>query len=131
MTGGEPKRFDPSHPETNGMIDYFTSRLSGVQTRYSISDIEAFRADAGMSFRKAPAGIVTGEVGEAVIRFGGRVFSDIGNANASVQLPMSSVLGSEKWRNLIIEVERRVEGMESYEQRRELNGVRLIYRITF
>jgi len=74
---------------------------------------------------------VTGEVGEAVIRFGGRVFSDIGNANASVQLPMSSVLGSEKWRNLIIEVERRVEGMESYEQRRELNGVRLIYRITF
>ncbi|HEY5616098.1 MAG TPA: hypothetical protein VIL52_08735 [Bacteroidota bacterium] len=74
---------------------------------------------------------VTGEVGEAVIRFGGRVFSDIGNANASVQLPMSSVLGSDSWRNLIIEVERRVEGMESFEQRRELNGVRLIYRITF
>jgi hypothetical protein len=74
---------------------------------------------------------LTGEVGEAVIRFGGRVFSDISNANWSVQLPMSSVLGSEKWRNLIIEAERRVEGVEAYEQRRESNGVRLVYRITF
>jgi hypothetical protein len=44
---------------------------------------------------------------------------------------MSSVLGSEKWRNLIIEAERRVEGVEAYEQRRESNGVRLVYRITF
>jgi len=74
---------------------------------------------------------LTGEVGEAVIRFGGRVFSDISNANWSVQLPMSSVLGSEKWRNLIIEAERRVEGVETYEQRRESNSVRLVYRITF
>ncbi|MGH2567438.1 MAG: translocation/assembly module TamB domain-containing protein, partial [Bacteroidota bacterium] len=74
---------------------------------------------------------VTGEVGEAVIRFGGRVFSDISNTNWSVQLPLGGVLGSEKWRNLIIEAERRVEGVESYEQRRESNGLRLIYRITF
>ncbi len=74
---------------------------------------------------------VTGEIGEAIIRFGGRVFSDIGNTSASVQLPLSSVLGSEKWRNLVIEAERRVEGVESYEQRRESNGVRLLYRIVF
>lgn len=74
---------------------------------------------------------VTGEIGEAIIRFGGRVFSDISNTSVSVQLPMSSVLGSEKWRNLIIEAERRVEGVESYEQRRESNGVRLLYRIVF
>lgn len=64
---GELERFDPSHPETNGMIDYFTSRMSGIQTRYSISDLEAFRSDAGMSFRKAPAGIVSGEVGEGTL----------------------------------------------------------------
>lgn len=67
VADGELNRFDPSHPETNGMIDYFTSRLSGVQTRYSITDLEAFRADEGMSFRKAPAGIVTGEIGEGVL----------------------------------------------------------------
>jgi 5-methyltetrahydropteroyltriglutamate--homocysteine methyltransferase len=67
VADGELNRFDPSHPETNGMIDYFTSRMSGVQTRFSISDIEAFRSDAGMSFRKAPAGIVTAELGEGVL----------------------------------------------------------------
>ena len=67
VADGELNRFDPSHPETNGMIDYFTSRMSGIQTRYSISDLEAFRADVGMSFRKAPAGIVAGEVGEGTL----------------------------------------------------------------
>lgn len=67
VADGELNRFDPSHPETNGMIDYFVSRMSGVQTKYSISDIERFRADAGMSFRAAPAGIVTGEIGEGVL----------------------------------------------------------------
>lgn len=67
IAAGELERFDPSHPETNGMIDYFTTRLSGIQTRYSISDLEAFRADPGMRFRKAPAGIVTGEVGEGTL----------------------------------------------------------------
>ena len=67
VAAGELDRFDPSHPETNGMIDYFTSRMSGIQTRYSITDIETFRADDAMSFRKAPAGIVTGEVGEGTL----------------------------------------------------------------
>lgn len=67
IASGELERFDPGHPETNGMIDYFTSRLAGVQTRYSISEIEAFRAEPGMAFRNAPAGIVTGEIGEGVL----------------------------------------------------------------
>lgn len=67
VADGELNRFDPSHPETNGMIDYFVSRMSGVQTRYSVSDIDAFRADQGMSFRSDPAGIVTGEIGEGVL----------------------------------------------------------------
>jgi 5-methyltetrahydropteroyltriglutamate--homocysteine methyltransferase len=67
VADGELNRFDPSHPETNGMIDYFTSRMSGVRTRYSVSDLEVFRADAGMTFRKAPAGIVDGVVGEGVL----------------------------------------------------------------
>ena len=67
VADGELNRFDPSHPETNGMIDYFTSRMSGVRTRYSVSDLEVFRADAGMTFRKAPAGIVDGIIGEGVL----------------------------------------------------------------
>ncbi len=67
VADGELNRFDPSHPETNGMIDYFVSRMSGVQTSYSVSDIEAFRADQGMAFRSDPAGIVSGEIGEGVL----------------------------------------------------------------
>ena len=32
VADGELNRFDPSHPETNGMIDYFVSQFSGVHT---------------------------------------------------------------------------------------------------
>ena len=67
VADGELNRFDPSHPETNGMIDYFTSRMSGIRAEYSISDLEAFRSDPGMSFRKAPAGIVFDAIGDGVL----------------------------------------------------------------
>jgi len=67
VADGELNRFDPSHPETNGMIDYFVSRMSGVETEYSLTDIEAFQADQGMSFRAAPAGVVSDAIGEGVL----------------------------------------------------------------
>ena len=56
VADGELNRFDPSHPETNGMIDYFVSQFSGVRTEYSISDLDLFQAEVGMAFRTAPAG---------------------------------------------------------------------------
>lgn len=71
VTDGELNRFDPSHPETNGMIDYFVRQLHGIRTRFSISDLERFRADAGLSYRAAPAGIVTGEIGEGTLNLRG------------------------------------------------------------
>ena len=67
VADGELNRFDPSHPETNGMIDYFVSQLSGVRTKYSISDLDQFAADRGMAFRAAPAGVVTEAVGEGTL----------------------------------------------------------------
>ncbi len=67
VADGELNRFDPSHPETNGMIDYFVSRMDGIRTRYSITDIAKFREDAGVSYRTDPAGIVTGEIGEGTL----------------------------------------------------------------
>lgn len=67
VAGGELDRFDVSHPETNGMIDYFTSRMSGIRSRFSISDIEAFRRDAGVAYRTVPAGIVESSIGEGVL----------------------------------------------------------------
>jgi 5-methyltetrahydropteroyltriglutamate--homocysteine methyltransferase len=62
ISDGELQRFDPGHPETNGMIDYFVSKMDGIRTRYSLADIEQFRADAGVSYRAAPAGVVAEKV---------------------------------------------------------------------
>jgi 5-methyltetrahydropteroyltriglutamate--homocysteine methyltransferase len=67
IADGELNRFDPSHPETNGMIDYFVSRMDAIATRFSVSDLEKFRADAGIAYRAEPAGVVTGEIGEGTL----------------------------------------------------------------
>ncbi|MBI5280275.1 MAG: cobalamin-independent methionine synthase II family protein [Candidatus Solibacter usitatus] len=67
IADGELNRFDPSHPETNGMIDYFVSRMDGIRTRFSLTDIEEFRRDAGLTYRSDPAGIVTGPVSGGVL----------------------------------------------------------------
>jgi hypothetical protein len=75
---------------------------------------------------------LTGQVGEVVYRMGGRVLTDLTNANASVELPMSYVLGVGGLRNFILTLERRVEEIQNAEeQRRSSNGVRLFYRIIF
>jgi len=74
---------------------------------------------------------LSGEIGEAVLRFGGRVLNDIRNTNFSVELPMSSIAGIESWRNLILTVERRVEGIENIQENRKSSGARLLYRINF
>lgn len=67
VADGELNRFDPSHPETNGMIDYFVSRMDGIRTRFSIADIQRFRTDSGLAYRAEPAGAVVGEVGEGTL----------------------------------------------------------------
>jgi hypothetical protein len=76
---------------------------------------------------------VAGQVGEAVIRAGGHVFTgDFGNTNVSVELPMSYVVRVDALHNLILTLERRVEGIQNAEeQRRASNGVRLFYRFIF
>jgi hypothetical protein len=75
---------------------------------------------------------VTGQVGKAVYRMGGRVLTDLTNANVSVEFPMSSIVNSERYRNLILTFERRVEGIQNTEeQHRASNGIRLFYRFIF
>lgn len=63
-TDGELYRFDPSHPDTNGMIEYFIRRMGGIAGEVGISDGAAFRAKREMSFRRKPAGVVTDALGE-------------------------------------------------------------------
>jgi 5-methyltetrahydropteroyltriglutamate--homocysteine methyltransferase len=67
VADGELNRFDPSHPETNGMIDYFVTRMDGIRSRFSVTDIDEFRRDAGMTYRTDPAGIVVSEITEGTL----------------------------------------------------------------
>src|SRR4030081_273856 len=66
-TDGELYRFDINHPDTNGMIEYFISPMAGVRTAMGRSDWEAFQKLQPMSFRRKPAGVVTGALGEGAL----------------------------------------------------------------
>jgi 5-methyltetrahydropteroyltriglutamate--homocysteine methyltransferase len=63
-TDGELYRFDINHPDTNGMIDYFVRPMDGVRTTLGRSDWEAFAQLQPMGFRRKPAAVVTGPLGE-------------------------------------------------------------------
>jgi len=63
-TDGELYRFDVSHPDTNGMIEYFVRRLGGIRSDTGRADSEAFRSKAEMRFRSRPAGVVVAPVTE-------------------------------------------------------------------
>ncbi len=64
LTDGELMRFDPSHPETNGMVDYFASRMEGIRKHFTLSDFERFRADRVSGYRLLTAGMVVGTIRE-------------------------------------------------------------------
>lgn len=66
-TDGELYRFDVNHPDTNGMIEYFISRMGGISTAVGLSDARAFRAKQEMSFRRKPAGVVNRPITEGVL----------------------------------------------------------------
>jgi hypothetical protein len=74
---------------------------------------------------------VTAEISSAVIRFGGRVIEGINNTNVSVEIPVGSVFGSDRWRNLLFKYERKVDAVESVDQRTQSNSLSLFYRIIF
>lgn len=63
-TDGELYRFDINHPDTNGMIEYFVSRLGGIDSKVSRADGAAFRAKKEMGFRSKPAAVVRGPITE-------------------------------------------------------------------
>lgn len=60
---GEMYRFDPNHPETNGMIEFFIRPMEGIRMQLTDAEIADFRSLPGMEFRRVPAGIVDGDIG--------------------------------------------------------------------
>ena len=64
---GELYRFDPDHPETNGMIDYFVGPMAGVRTEISFAEAAAWRKSAGAGYRRRPPGVVEGPLGSGAL----------------------------------------------------------------
>ena len=64
---GELYRFDLNHPETNGMIEYFTRPMSGIRSDIGFSEWLAYSRGAGMKFRTRPPGVVEGPVGAGTL----------------------------------------------------------------
>jgi len=77
-TDGELYRFDINHPDTNGMIDYFVRPMDGVRTALGRADWEAFSRLQPMGFRRKPAAVVTGELGEGALN----IYADCASAAA-------------------------------------------------
>ena len=67
VTDGELSRFDVSHPETNGMIEYFVRRMDGVKTTLGLADLRRFAEDERMAYRAQPAGAVIGPIGPGTL----------------------------------------------------------------
>ncbi len=63
MSDGELLRFDPSHRETNGMIETFVAPLEGVDAQPTDDETAAFSERAGLAFRRRPPGVVRGPIG--------------------------------------------------------------------
>jgi 5-methyltetrahydropteroyltriglutamate--homocysteine methyltransferase len=67
ITDGEFIRFNPSHPETNGMVDYFVSQLEGIRSHFAAADFERFRADRASGRGLLTAGMVVGKIGDGTL----------------------------------------------------------------
>ncbi len=63
-TDGELYRFDVNHPDTNGMIEYFTRPLAGIRSKIGRQEWQEFRQQQRMAFRAKPAGVVESALGE-------------------------------------------------------------------
>jgi 5-methyltetrahydropteroyltriglutamate--homocysteine methyltransferase len=67
VVDGELYRFDPNHPETNGMIEYFVRAMGGIRSEIRRSDIELFHSQAHLGFRRRPSAVVEGPVDEGTL----------------------------------------------------------------
>lgn len=88
VADGELYRWDVSHPDTNGMIEYFIRPMDGIRSRVTRSDVEEFRRLEGMSFRSAPAGVVEAAIDEGTLSLG----EDYRRARACTSNPMKFTL---------------------------------------
>jgi len=90
ITDGELNRFEPNHPDTNGMIEYFIRRFSGINTRIGVTDWKTFQRNETMSFRRKPAGVVYDEIGEGSLNLYEDCARSVNLANAPFKFTLTS-----------------------------------------
>jgi hypothetical protein len=74
---------------------------------------------------------LSGVIGDAYWTFGGMVFSDINNANISLQWSLGSIIQSQRMRNFMFELNRKIDPLETSDVRRPTSGARFYYRFAF
>ena len=67
VADGELYRWDINHSETNGMIDYFVSRMAGVQRELTDEQLARWKAKPGNAFRAQPPGVVVDPLGAGTL----------------------------------------------------------------
>jgi len=89
-TDGELYRFDVNHPETNGMIEYFITPLAGVRSTIGRRDALEFQRKQGMGFRRKPAGVVEGPLGEGSLNLPSDCERSISVAGGNLKFTVTS-----------------------------------------
>ncbi len=64
---GELYRFDVNHPETNGMIEYFVRPMAGMRTEIDFDELQEYRKQTGMEFRRRPPAVADGPMGAGTL----------------------------------------------------------------
>jgi 5-methyltetrahydropteroyltriglutamate--homocysteine methyltransferase len=70
LSDGELNRYDPSHPDTNGMIEYFVKPLANVRGEVTRLEERKFQELTHMRFRSQAAGVVEGQISEGTLNLG-------------------------------------------------------------
>lgn len=108
-----------------------SSALSGALTNFlsrQFSFIRSFGLGYNSSSILSPDLNITTQFGNAVIKVGGQVFSDINNTDVSVDYPLARILGNR----LYLQLSRRVSlSNRYYYQRETINMLRLFYQLSF
>ena len=88
LVDGELGRFDVNHPDTNGMIDYFIAKMTGVDTHLTRRDLERFGGEEVAGYRARPAGVVRSAIEEGTLRLA----DDFALARALTTCPLKFTL---------------------------------------
>lgn len=74
---------------------------------------------------------ITSEVGDAIVKFGGKVFSGLDNTEVSIEYPLNKLLHMDLSNNLILEISRTIDETSFDGTRSVQTGVKLVYKIKY